>query len=347
MKFGIFIFGDNHPELGRSNQRYYEEVLTIADWAEELGFDSYWLGEHHLYWYGTGVSPPMIIAALGQRTKRLRLGPAVAVPPFHNPLVLAEEYALADNLCGGRLEFALGSGFSPVEFQQFGLTMDEAKERFWEATEIIFQAWTQDEFSYRGKYYRYENISLYMKPLQKPMPPTWLAASSDDTLGKAGQLGVPIMGIPFARSNDLADVKAKNDLYLNAYHQAGHDAAPEIMVAMHFYLHRDEAQAVSGARPCFERAVSFHKTHRRPGSKIPQLDNIKRERLALFTCPEDALTILREYEKIGVSHVIGMETSAACRWPTCAGPSSSWRTKYFQSCSDRYRTPQRSDNPLL
>ena len=87
VKFGIFVFGDNHPELGRSNQKYYEEVLTLAEWAEELGFDSFWLGEHHLYWYGTCVSPPMIIAALGQRTKRIRLGPAVAVPSFHNPLV--------------------------------------------------------------------------------------------------------------------------------------------------------------------------------------------------------------------------------------------------------------------
>ena len=57
MKFGIFVFGDNHPELGRSNQKYYDEVLTIAEWAEELGFDSFWLGEHHLYWYGTCVSP--------------------------------------------------------------------------------------------------------------------------------------------------------------------------------------------------------------------------------------------------------------------------------------------------
>ena len=112
MKFGIFVFGDNHPELGRSNQKYYQEVLTMAEWAEELGFDSFWLGEHHLYWYGTCVSPPMIIAALGQRTKRIRLGPAVAVPSFHNPLIVAEEYALADNLCNGRLEFALGSGFT-------------------------------------------------------------------------------------------------------------------------------------------------------------------------------------------------------------------------------------------
>ena len=305
MKFGIFIFGDNHPELGRSNQKYYQEVLTLAGWAEELGFDSFWLGEHHLYWYGTCVSPPMIIAALGQRTKRLRLGPAVAVPSFHNPLIVAEEYALADNLCNGRLEFALGSGFSPVEFEQFGMTMEEAKEKFWESTEIIFKAWSQDKFSYHGKHYQFENISLYMQPLQKPLP-TWLAASSDDTLIKAGRMGLPMMGIPFARSNNLADVKAKNDLYLGSYRKAGHKAAPEIMVAMHFYLHQNELAAVDGARPYFERAISFHKTHRRPGSKIPQLDNIKQERLALFTSPEDAVAILSEYQEIGVTHVIGM-----------------------------------------
>jgi len=306
MKFGIFVFGDNHPELGRSNQKYFEEVLIMADWAEELGFDSFWLGEHHLYWYGTCVSPPMIIAALSQRTKRIRLGPAVAVPPFHNPLVIAEEYALADNLCNGRLEFALGSGFSPVEFEQFGITMDEAKEKFWEATDIIRKAWSQESFSHHGKHYHYENISLYMKPLQKPMPPTWLAASSDETLSKAGELGLPMMGIPFARSNNLADVKTKNDLYLDAYRKAGHKAPPEIMVAMPVFLHPNGHAAVEAARPYYERNISFHKTHRRPGSKIPQLDNIKQERLALFTGPDDAVEILREYEKIGVNHVIGI-----------------------------------------
>jgi alkanesulfonate monooxygenase SsuD/methylene tetrahydromethanopterin reductase-like flavin-dependent oxidoreductase (luciferase family) len=306
MKFGIFIFGDNHPELGRTNQTFFEEILTLGEWAEELGFDSFWFGEHHLYWYGTCVSPPMLIAALGQRTKKIRLGPAVAVPSFHNPLIVAEEYALADNLCGGRLEFALGSGFSPVEFQQFGMTMEEARERFWEGADVLIKAWTQNEFSHQGKYYEFKNISLYVKPLQKPLPPTWLAASSDETLVKAGELGWPMMGIPFARSSSLADVAAKNDRYLDTYRRAGHKATPEIMVALHFYLDRDDTAALEGARPYFERAIAFHKTHRRPGSKIPQLDNLKAERLGLFGDPETTVAVLREYEKIGVTHVIGL-----------------------------------------
>jgi alkanesulfonate monooxygenase SsuD/methylene tetrahydromethanopterin reductase-like flavin-dependent oxidoreductase (luciferase family) len=306
MKFGIFVFGDNHPEIGRSNQKYYEEVLTMAEWAEDLGFDSFWLGEHHFYWYGTCVSPPMVIAALGQRTKKMRLGPAVAVPAFHNPLVLAEEYAFADNLCGGRLDFGLGSGFSPVEFKTFGITIEEAKERFWEATDIILKAWRQDEFSHQGKYYQFENVSLHMKPLQKPMPPVWMAASSDDTLAKAGELGLPIMGIPFARSNTIHDVKAKNDLFKESYVRKGHKGTPDILVALHVCLQRSEEDAVKLARPHFERVVDYLKTSRRPGSKVPDLDNIKKENLAVFTTPEDAVAILKDYEKIGVTHVICM-----------------------------------------
>ena len=306
MKFGIFVFGDNHPEIGRSNQKYYEEVLTMAEWAEDLGFDSFWLGEHHFYWYGTCVSPPMVIAALGQRTKKMRLGPAVAVPAFHNPLVLAEEYAFADNLCGGRLDFGLGSGFSPVEFKTFGITIEEAKERFWEATDIILKAWRQDEFSHQGKYYQFENVSLHMKPLQKPMPPVWMAASSDDTLAKAGELGLPIMGIPFARSNTIHDVKAKNDLFKESYVRKGHKGTPDILVALHVCLQRTEEDAVKLARPHFERVVDYLKTSRRPGSKVPDLDNIKKEKLAVFTTPEDAVAILKDYEKIGVTHVICM-----------------------------------------
>jgi len=306
VKFGIFIFGDNHPDLGRSNQKYYEEVLTIAEWAEELGFDSFWLGEHHFYWYGTCVSPPAVIAALGQRTKKIRLGPAVSVLPFHHPLVVAEEYALADNLCGGRLNFAIGSGFSPVEYKTFGMSMEEARERYWESFDLILKAWTQEEFSHKGKFYQIENGSLYMKPVQKPMPPIWVAASSDETLIKAGEFGFPTMGIPFARSGNMLEVKEKNDLFRESYIRAGHKENPDIIVALHVYLQRSEEDAVKSARPHYARVADYLKTSRRPGAPVPDFDNIKKEKLALFTTPENAVAILKKYEKIGVTHIICM-----------------------------------------
>ncbi|MGH7811132.1 MAG: LLM class flavin-dependent oxidoreductase [Candidatus Binatia bacterium] len=306
MKFGIFVFGDNHPDLRRSNQKYYEEVLTMGEWAEELDFDSFWIGEHHFYWYGTGVSPPMIIAALGQRTKKIRLGPAVSVLPFHHPLIVAEEYALADNLCGGRLNFAIGSGFSPNEYKIFGMTMEEARERYWEGFDLILKAWKQEAFSHKGKYYQIEDGSLYMKPLQKPLPPTWIAASSDETLRRAGELGFATMGIPFVRSTSILEVKEKNDLFKESYFRAGHKEKPDIIVALHVYLERSAEEAVKSARPHFDRVVDYLKKYRRPGSRTPDLDTIKDEKLAIFSTPDDACAILREYEKIGVTHVIAM-----------------------------------------
>jgi alkanesulfonate monooxygenase SsuD/methylene tetrahydromethanopterin reductase-like flavin-dependent oxidoreductase (luciferase family) len=306
MKFGIFVFGDNPPDIGRSNQKYYEQVLTMAEWAEELGFDSFWLGEHHFYWYGTCVSPPMIIAALGQRTKKIRLGPAISVLPFHHPLIVAEEYALADNLCGGRLNFAIGSGFSPLEYKAFGMSMEEARERYWEGFDVILKAWRQEELSHKGKFYQVENLSLWMKPVQKPMPPTWIAASSDETLIKAGELGFATMGIPFVRSDNLLGVKAKNDLFKESYFRAGHRQDPDIIVALHVCLQRSEEEAVKLARPHFARVVDYLKTSRRAGAKVPDLDIIKEEKLAIFSAPEDAVAILKEYEDIGVTHVICM-----------------------------------------
>jgi len=306
MKFGIFVFGDNHPGLGRSNQKYYEEVITMAEWAEELGFDSFWLGEHHFYWYGTCVSPPMLIAAIGQRTKKIRLGPAVSVLPFHHPLVVAEEYALADNLCGGRLNFAIGSGFSPIEYKTFGMSMEEGRERYWEAFDVILKAWTQEEFSHKGKFFQIDNGSLYMKPLQKPMPPTWVAASSDETLVKAGEMGFPTMGIPFVRSNSILEVKQKNDLFMESFSRTGHKDEPDIMVALHVYLHSSGEDAVRFSGPYFDRVLEYLRTSRRPGAKVPDFDNVRKEKLVVFSSPEGAVEIFREYQEIGVTHIICM-----------------------------------------
>jgi len=213
---------------------------------------------------------------------------------------------LADNLCGGRLNFAIGSGFSPVEYKTFGMSMEEARERYWEAFDVVLKAWTQEEFSHKGKYYQIENGSLYMKPVQKPMPPTWIAASSDETLTRAGELGFSTMGIPFVRSGNMLEVKEKNDLFRESYFRAGHKEEPDIIVALHVCLQRSEEDAVKLARPHFERIVDYLKNYRRPGSKVPDFDNIRKEKLAVFTTPGEAEEIFREYQNIGVTHVIAM-----------------------------------------
>jgi hypothetical protein len=114
------------------------------------------------------------------------------------------------------------------------------------------------------------------------------------------------MGIPFVRSTSLLEVRQKNDLFKDSYFGAGHKEAPDIVVALHVYLHSRAEDAVKSARPRFERVVDYLKKYRRPGARVPDFDTIKKQQLALFTTPDDACVILREYEKSGVNHVICM-----------------------------------------
>jgi alkanesulfonate monooxygenase SsuD/methylene tetrahydromethanopterin reductase-like flavin-dependent oxidoreductase (luciferase family) len=145
-----------------------------------------------------------------------------------------------------------------------------------------------------------------MKPLQKPMPPTWVAASSDETLIKSGELGLPIMGIPFARSGTILEVKEKNDLFRESYFRAGHKEEPDIIVALHVYLHQNQEDAVRLARSYYGRVLDYLSFSRRPGARVPDFDAVKRENLVAFSNPEGAEKIFKEYEKIGVTHIICM-----------------------------------------
>lgn len=305
MKFGIFVFGDNHPDSGLSISDYYRDVLQIGEWAEELGFRSFWIAEHHFFWFGVCPSPQMILAALAQRTKRIKLGPAVSVLPFRHPLITAEEYALVDQLCGGRLEFAIGSGFVRQEYTFFDLTFEEGRARMWEAFELILKAWTEAKFSYRGKFYRVEDGFLYMKPIQKPYPPTWIAASSDETLVKAGELGYSIMGIPFVRSNDVSDVKAKHDLFKKAYSRAGHQGEPGISVALHVHLQKSDQEAVKSGKDFFNRYVQYYRMHGRPGWN-ETFESLREKMLMVYTSVDRAVEIFKRYQETGVTEVLCM-----------------------------------------
>ena len=200
MKFGIFVFGDNHPELGRSNQRYYEEVLTMAEWAEELGFDSFWLGEHHFYWYGTCVSPPMLIAALGQRTKKIRLGPAVSVLPFHHPLIVAEEYALADNLCGGKTEFRHRQRLFAGRIQDVRDVDGGSERKILGGIRRHIEGVDSGAVFAQGKIFPdRERLPVYEAPAKTDAADLGSRFQRRD-LDQAGELGFPTMGIPFVRS---------------------------------------------------------------------------------------------------------------------------------------------------
>src|SRR5438094_2742393 len=157
LKFGTFhIF--NRRE-GQTDKQVYVEQLEQMEWADRLGYASVWLTEHHFTEYGILPDPMILAADIARRTKRVRIGMAVSVLPFHNPVRLAEQAAMVDLLSDGRLDLGVGRGYQPQEFAKFGISMDEARGRFDEALELMQRLWTEDSVTFEGKYYRAYNVT--------------------------------------------------------------------------------------------------------------------------------------------------------------------------------------------
>ena len=158
MRHGLFFQVPCHDN--QSAVKRYEETLYQIELAEELGFDSVWLGEIHFdRQMGTMPSILAMAAAITQRTRRIRIGMGVSLLPLHNPLHVAEEAAMVDVLSNGRLEFGAGRGILPF-YDGFLIPPQQSRERFSEALDIIVKAWTDDRFSYQGRHYKVRDVSL-------------------------------------------------------------------------------------------------------------------------------------------------------------------------------------------
>ena len=201
MRFGFF---DQLPCAdSQSESQRYHDILAQIVWGDELGFDTVWLGELHFGRRSSILAAPlMVLGAAAQRTARIRLGTAVTLLPLHNPIKIAEEAATADILSGGRLELGVGRGTAPIHYVGYNIPQEESRDRFEEALEVILQAWMNERFSYHGRYFHAQDLTVVPKPLQKPHPPLRLAANSPDTFAIAGRLGSPIFASPLINPPD-------------------------------------------------------------------------------------------------------------------------------------------------
>lgn len=234
MKFGLLTLFDHYAE-DCSEEQYFKNFFDEAAYAEELGFDSIWIGEHHFCRY-ICPAPQMIAAAIAQRTKRMRIGTAIALLPHHDPIRLAEDYALADLLSGGRLDFGVGRGFIKATYDGFNQSMGEGRERFNECLDIIERAWSQRTFSYDGKFYRAHNVTILPRPLQQPAPPIYMAtALTPESFVAAGERGHSILLAPFAQSRGM--LKENIQLYKETLVRSGHSlASVDIVGGYHTFV---------------------------------------------------------------------------------------------------------------
>ena len=187
MKFGLFGGARAKGGPAGDSSAYHDFVNYVVE-AEKLGFSSVFLVEHHFTGFGQVSASMSLLAYLAARTERIRLGTAVVVLPWHNPILIAEQAATLDLLSNGRLDFGVGKGYRSYEFSGFCIPPEEATERFDEAMEVIRKAWASPgRFSYRGKRWRYDNVVVEPSPIQQPHPPFWLGAGSAESIRRAAR----------------------------------------------------------------------------------------------------------------------------------------------------------------
>ncbi len=193
MKFGLFGGARARGGPAGDSEGYHDFIRYVIA-AEELGFSSVFLVEHHFTGFGQVSASLNLLSYLAARTSTIRLGTAVVVLPWHNPVLVAEEAATLDLLSNGRLDFGVGKGYRPYEFSGFCIPQDESTARFDEAIDVIRKAWTsKGRFSYEGRWWRYDNIVVEPAPIQQPHPPFWMGAGSPESIRRAAREGYNLL----------------------------------------------------------------------------------------------------------------------------------------------------------
>ncbi len=220
MKFGILQFF-TWPGQRVSLQEIYQRAFERCELMDKSGYDAVWLAEHHFTTHSVSPSSHMLGAVIAERTKHLRIGTAVSLAPFYNPLRLAEEIALLDVLSNGRVSCGLGRAHQPVEFKAFGVKIEDSYALYRENVEIVQKAWSNERLTFHGKFHQYDDVLVLPKPIQDPMP-VWLAGASAESINWAAERGYSTLMAPPLMHNQIGE---KHLFYQDQMKKHGHNMA--------------------------------------------------------------------------------------------------------------------------
>ena len=275
-------------------------LVKQAETADRLGFHSLWLPESHFQARGSNPAPLLLLAALAARTERIRLATTSYLLTIRHPLLVAEEVAVLDRLCGGRLILGVGRGFRPALFEAFDVPRASKRDRFEAALETMIQAWAGGSIRppSPGEGPDREPLRLSPEPLQKPHPPIWVAAFGPKALAQAGRLGLPYLASPIEPLARLVENYARH-----------REAAPEsvpyealpVPIMRTLFISRDDAVLARVREGLREqgRAMSSGRGFLR------DVDLHDIDAWALVGTPERVADLVAQYrEKLGVTHLV-------------------------------------------
>lgn len=235
---------------GKTEQDAFDEMFAQVDLAESIGLDSVWIAERHFSSSDAGQpsiasSPIVLLTAIAARTQHLRVISGVYVLPLNHPVRIAEEVATLDYVSQGRFSLGVGrSGFTTA-YEGYGYDYGESRERVQECLDILIKAWTEDRFSHSGKYYEFHNVCVTPKPLQKPHPPIYMAATTSESFPLAGQNGRHlVVGV---RRNSVAEVKESVHHYRQTWQASGHPGTGDVTLRLPVFVANTTQEATSVA----------------------------------------------------------------------------------------------------
>jgi len=296
----VFSVCDHHPALARDVPGFYRELLAQAVLAEELGYEAYWVAEHHFHEYGVVTNPAVMLAAMARETERLRLGSAVSVLPFHDPVRVAEDYAMLDVISGGRLEMGVGSGYLPHEFAGFGIDGAEKRDRFDEALALLRRLWRGEKVAFESAYNRVHDIALNVLPVQVPAPPITVAALRPEACYHVGRQGNGMMTIPYAAVTDMTGIGDMVADFRRGWEETQAAPAPSPLTALHAHVAASDEKARANAEDAFNQ----YTTTRLYAKSKKDYDDALSARLGLLGSVETVAGQLVELHAMGARRVM-------------------------------------------
>lgn len=311
MKFGVGLFSmQTHKDLPQvTHNQLYSDTLKNVQLAEQSGFNSAWLSEHHFLEDGYCSSPLTMAAAMAAKTEKIRIGTGALILTLHNPVRVAEDAATVDLISNGRLDLGVAIGYRKEEFEGFNIDIKKRPSRIEEAIEIIQKSWGEESFSFEGKRFGFHNINVTPKPVQKPIP-MYIGAFEEPAIRRAGRFGLPLLVGPGRTTQMIKDTLG---YYNDEATKAGHDPDKiKHILLRETYIDKSQEKAIEGGTDYIINMYKFYFTLGVKitirGQQVKSLDDPLFEHLAedrfMIGTPDYCIDEINKYkEETGINYI--------------------------------------------
>ena len=305
MEFGVF----DHLDRGEVPlKEFYESRLKLVETYDQTGFYAYHLAEHHATPLGMAPSPSVFLAAVAQRSRRLRFGPLVYALPLHHPLRLVEEICMVDQMSGGRLDIGFGRGASPMEIALYGQDPAKAERIYGESLEVILQGLTRGKVDFQGEFFSFKNYILEVEPLQRPHPPIWYGVHSVASADRAARRKLNIVSLDSAQ-----ETRGFTERYRRVWRDTvGNTDMPKMGIGRFIVVAETNREALEAARrayPVWHRSF-YHLSKLLGGApahpRPPDFDGVIQTGQGIAGNPEIVTEFLQNQLAVsGATYVVG------------------------------------------